>query len=483
MNFDVPTAQAIFAVVVFLSGFLVFLLDDSSGNAETSPANLSMWSVGQMLYGGSLALLFFTVHWTLFTVVTAPLIVIGSWAKTYALIGSGKPWHKTLVHVALAITLVGAIGFHFFEMPAQRTWVVIFSIAASNLLTAYTLLRNKLNFGSVARYSLSSLHLMFAISTAGYFLFAHSGNHAIQIGSFISIAPTIAAIILQTCIAILLLLLKVDVLRENLMRKTVAIEHLESAKAALEDALVEKNDAITLLARVQSTKKVELYTANLIHEINQPLSVLSLEKDAIQKVTREPSSEIDKPALDNVISAISKLEQTVTGIRKLQRHTDIDLIEVNLVEAISEAVTLVAQLTSVPHNAFAIDCHDKEQMITTDESLLNHIIFNLLLNAAEAIKFKNTEGVISIRVSSRLEMTSLCIEDNGSGFSADETLGENVYFMPFATTKKAGTGIGLQVVQTAIKLLDGKIEFGESSLGGAKVTVSLPDKPSRLNLS
>jgi hypothetical protein len=63
------------------------------------------------------------------------------------------------------------------------------------------------------------------------------------------------------------------------------------------------------------------------------------------------------------------------------------------------------------------------------------------------------------------------IEDQGPGFSKEAKAS---LFDPFFTTKEKGTGLGMSIVSNIVASHKGRVEVGNSPLGGAKVEVWLP---------
>ena len=84
-------------------------------------------------------------------------------------------------------------------------------------------------------------------------------------------------------------------------------------------------------------------------------------------------------------------------------------------------------------------------VIEADEQLLRQVLFNLVLNAIQAV---SQQGVIRIRASRRSnEEAFIEVSDNGPGVS-EEQRGE--IFKPYFTTHTEGTGLGLSVVQQIV---------------------------------
>ena len=111
---------------------------------------------------------------------------------------------------------------------------------------------------------------------------------------------------------------------------------------------------------------------------------------------------------------------------------------------------------------------DGDLRVRIDEGDLTEILGNLLDNALKWC-------VRSIRVGASLDEAtlSLHVEDDGPGIAPDQAqqvLERGVR----ADESVAGHGIGLAVVRDIVRAYDGRIEIGRSELGGARVTLSLP---------
>jgi signal transduction histidine kinase len=110
------------------------------------------------------------------------------------------------------------------------------------------------------------------------------------------------------------------------------------------------------------------------------------------------------------------------------------------------------------------DCH-------VDGRLLEQVIWNLVLNASQAIEGENRPGVV--RISARVEDGYVVVRvgDSGPGIPADR---RDRLFEPFFTTKSAGMGIGLNFCKRVVSDHGGILEAGDSDLGGAEFRFSVP---------
>jgi signal transduction histidine kinase len=120
--------------------------------------------------------------------------------------------------------------------------------------------------------------------------------------------------------------------------------------------------------------------------------------------------------------------------------------------------------------------HGAPAEATTDESLLRHILSNLLVNA---LKYSDPSTPVDLVLApAGADHFSLSITDQGIGIPADERarLGE-----PFWRGRNAastpGTGLGLVVVRRCLDLLGGEWQVESPAGGGTRFVVTLPRHP------
>jgi len=92
---------------------------------------------------------------------------------------------------------------------------------------------------------------------------------------------------------------------------------------------------------------------------------------------------------------------------------------------------------------------------------LRQIVWNLLLNASEAIE---GDGTITVTMNSHIaRRVSIAVVDTGTGIP--EACLKNIYD-PFFTTKTRGTGLGLSIVHRILESYAGRMEVESDSGSG-----------------
>ncbi|MDZ7742368.1 MAG: ATP-binding protein [Bacteroidota bacterium] len=107
---------------------------------------------------------------------------------------------------------------------------------------------------------------------------------------------------------------------------------------------------------------------------------------------------------------------------------------------------------------FNIECNSRvfpeDLKITADPDLVDQVIINLLLNAIDALKEKENARISILATRNSNNRVVIDIKDNGHGIKPDIM---DKIFMPFFTSKKTGSGIGLSLSRQIMHLHKGTI--------------------------
>jgi signal transduction histidine kinase len=115
-------------------------------------------------------------------------------------------------------------------------------------------------------------------------------------------------------------------------------------------------------------------------------------------------------------------------------------------------------------------------MVFADPDHMQQVLARLLQNAACALKSQNN-GAITLRSYPQEDTARvvICVEDNGPGFSREES---EQAFVPFYSTKAQGLGLGLSIVQGTVQAANGAIWLENRALE-TKSESSKEDSPSQ----
>ena len=98
---------------------------------------------------------------------------------------------------------------------------------------------------------------------------------------------------------------------------------------------------------------------------------------------------------------------------------------------------------------------DTDLVLEADQSLIEQVLINLIVNAIEAVKEKEEPKIILSAEQTLNKKIILKVADNGPGIP-EEVLDK--IFIPFFSTKKSGSGIGLSLCKQIVMLHRGTIQ-------------------------
>ncbi|PLX13540.1 MAG: ATP-binding protein [Marinilabiliales bacterium] len=215
----------------------------------------------------------------------------------------------------------------------------------------------------------------------------------------------------------------------------------------------------------------------LTHEIMNSVTPISSLSEAINESfdkMNDQSEMADLPDSDyeDMIASLRTIESRSKGLLKfvssykqLTRLPKPDYKEVNLIELINHSKTLLKQKIKDSRIRCEVisECDTVNCFIDYDQ--IEQVIINLLINSIDAVKsVENPEIRISVS-QDQINKPRIIITDNGAGIDAEEI---DKIFIPFYTTKKEGSGIGLSLSRQIMHLHKGTIQVYSDAQKGTE---------------
>ncbi|MGD0783145.1 MAG: ATP-binding protein [Candidatus Aminicenantales bacterium] len=227
-------------------------------------------------------------------------------------------------------------------------------------------------------------------------------------------------------------------------------------------SLVRTNDLQLRLVRASEMnlhlKEMNLAAAGLAHETRNPLNIIrglaqmiSKQQDATPEIRAKTGDIIDET--DRVTAQLNEFINYSRPREVRRAPTDLGAVVAEVARTLNydiEEKSIQLQIVMEPLT------------IQADEQLLRQALFNLVLNAVQAVPAK---GQIRIRASKRNnEEAFIEISDNGPGVPQANRA---EIFKPYFTTHPEGTGLGLSVVQQIVQAHGWDIECLPNDPAGA----------------
>lgn len=142
----------------------------------------------------------------------------------------------------------------------------------------------------------------------------------------------------------------------------------------------------------------------------------------------------------------------------------------SLTDLIENIQILYQEILQQQQIRFSTDFFQPQIQIYADENMLSQVLINLLKNSMQALT-EQSEREIHIKVYIQEMILFIKITDNGSGIPSN--LLEDI-FIPFFTTKKDGTGIGLSLSRQIIRMHGGELSVKSQPFHETSFIISLP---------
>ncbi|ATB40330.1 PAS domain-containing sensor histidine kinase [Cystobacter fuscus] len=218
--------------------------------------------------------------------------------------------------------------------------------------------------------------------------------------------------------------------------------------------------------------------ASVAHEINNPLSYVNaslnfLREQLAQEDTTRLSLEELREAVSDALEGMGRVRTIVQDLKTFARADDERAEPMDIHQVIGSALRMVRHQLQ-EHARWELELEPVPQVLG-NPARLGQVLVNLLVNALQAFVQSNPKRN-RIRIASRVSDTGQVmveVEDNGRGMGP-EVLAR--LFTPFFTTKPTGegSGLGLNISQSIIQAMGGRIEVSSTPGQGSTFRLLLP---------
>lgn len=230
-----------------------------------------------------------------------------------------------------------------------------------------------------------------------------------------------------------------------------------------------------MLAHVDRLNTLGEMAAGIAHEINQPLTAISMYAQSSLRFLEKGDSRLSR--LEDALQKLSQQAHRAGAvIERMQEMTRPHASRQELVDAgqlLRDAHNLGEVEAQIRNFIIVLRLQDNLPHVLCDPVQIQQVILNLLRNGMESMRASGCPPGSKIVLQARLshDRVKISIIDAGLGISRDL---EQQLYQPFASTKESGMGLGLSISRSIISAHDEKLEFSNNRDGGATFFFHLP---------
>lgn len=221
---------------------------------------------------------------------------------------------------------------------------------------------------------------------------------------------------------------------------------------------------------------IRILTHEIMNSVTPISSLASTIEEDLQKHL-EADGTLDKDESEDIMMGIKTIHRRSKGLisfvsdfRNLTRVPNPIKKPTMVKEMVEEVLTLMKPDIDQANIKVELSLNPEKGEIELDKEQITQVLINLVKNAIEALKeHESSERKLIIGYRPDEDQHSeITVEDNGPGIE-EEAL--NRIFIPFFTTKKSGSGIGLSLSKQIMRKHDGNIYVRSQLNKGTKITL------------
>ena len=245
-------------------------------------------------------------------------------------------------------------------------------------------------------------------------------------------------------------------LGRNLSARFVPVSRRRAAGALI---FIEDLTRIQKQARQIKLAALGRLTANLAHEIRNPLGAISHASELLQEET--PATGITSRLLDIIQDNTKRLDRMVNEVLWLNRGDRAHRESMDVAECIRRFVEQFVQVEKMDASIFRLDARPGS-LILFDKSHFDQVMWNLCRNALRHCTRRPGSITIAATADAPRGTVQVDVIDDGRGVPGPL---RNQLFEPFFTTAAGGTGLGLYIGREVCEANGAVLEYMEREQG------------------
>ena len=281
---------------------------------------------------------------------------------------------------------------------------------------------------------------------------------------------------------------------EDITERKRAEEELKQTNAAVRRSHEQLKEAQLQLIQAEKLESIGRMAAGVAHEVKNPLMTILTGVKYVAKRIPETDDNLTL-VFNDVTDAIGRADSIIKGLLKgllsFSAAKTVDVAQVSPNVIVERSLLLVKHELAKNRVSVVTELDDALPTVKLDEFKMQQVLVNVFTNAAHAMadggqlhvrtfrKVLTIGGIVGYRRTDKFlpgeSVVVLQVEDTGPGIPPKHL---SKLFDPFFTTKPTGvgTGLGLSVSRQIVEMHRGSIEIENGDPGGARVTITLPER-------
>ncbi len=228
--------------------------------------------------------------------------------------------------------------------------------------------------------------------------------------------------------------------------KLIAFQNVNEALDETESKAWQKLLSVLTHEIMNSVAPISSLAETLKHRLQQSVSVLNNDSGAVDDL------EIGIETIKRRSEGLLKFAETYRNLNKI---TNPNLKNVYVRDIFENLLQLMQPTLEQKNIDIETILKDTDIQIDADINLLEQVMINLVVNAIEAVKDLQEPKIVLSAYNNTNRKTVIKVADNGPGIPSEVL---DKIFIPFFSTKKSGSGIGLSLCKQIMMLHKGTIQ-------------------------
>ncbi|MBE3113282.1 MAG: response regulator [Actinobacteria bacterium] len=302
----------------------------------------------------------------------------------------------------------------------------------------------------------------------------------------------------ELCIAIEKAIEKIVLYRNQLYRnrelkisKEIISKMNEELERKIRERTLKLSQTQTQLFQTSKLATLGEMSTGLAHELNQPLTGISLIAANIRKLIKMKllkEKELEE-AVKDIEENVRRMSNVISHIRTFARQDTLKFAHMDINDSIKGALNLLGEQLRLQDIKVIKELSNNLPMIEGERYQIEQVVINIISNARDALddkgrwdkkRLKDWSKTITIKTAmqknyKKEDCVCIHVSDNGTGMSPEV---KQKMFEPFFTTKEVGkaTGLGMSISYGIVQSHKGMIYVDSKEGEGNAVSVELPIK-------